>query len=461
MGRAGRKVFILGLDSASPGLVFRRWRERLPNLNRLMSEGLFGPLKSTVPPITCPAWMSMVTSKDPGRLGFYGFRNRRDYSYDKMWIANSGAVKEATIWDIASKAGRKVMIVGVPQTYPPKPVNGYLVTSFLTPGIESRYTYPPDFKEEIASVVGEYVLDVKNFRTDEKDGLLEQIYDMTEKRFKLLTHMLRTKEWDLAMMVEMGPDRIHHGFWKYFDETHRAYEPGSPYETAVFDYYKYLDDRLGEILNLVEGASVMVVSDHGAKKMEGGVCINEWLIQNGYLSLKEYPSEVTSLEKVEVDWSRTRAWASGGYYGRLFINVAGREPAGIVPQGEYESFREKLIGEIEAMPDHEGNPLGNRAYKPEDVYRSIKNIPPDLILYFGDLDWRSVGSVGLKSVHTFENDTGPDDANHEQHGILIMRSAEGGIGGSVDGMDIKDVAPTVLNLLGLSVPSDMDGKSIV
>lgn len=460
MNNGENKVFILGLDCAPPELVFRRWKDDLPNLSRLMDQGMYGPLKSTIPPITCPAWMSMVTSKDPGQLGFYGFRNRRNYSYDQMWIANSTAVKEPTMWDIAGEAGKKVIILGVPQTYPPKPVNGLLVTSFLTPGTESRYTHPPELKDEIASVVGDYILDVRNFRTDKKEELLEEIYEMTEKRFKLLGHLLRNKEWDLAMMVEMGPDRIHHGFWKYFDEDHIAYTPGSPFKTAIFDYYRYLDDRIGEILPLVEGASILVVSDHGAKKMEGGVCINEWLIEKGYLTLKDYPEEIVPLGKTEIDWSRTRAWASGGYYGRLFINVAGREPEGVVPEEEYESFRAQLIEEIEGMPDHRGEDLGNRAFKPEDVYETVNNIPPDLIIYFGDLDWRSVGSVGLKTVYTFENDTGPDDANHEQYGILIFRPARGEGTGPVEGLDIKDVSPTVLSLLGVPVPADMQGKNI-
>jgi len=128
-----RKVLIIGLDCATPQLVFDQWRDELPNLKRLMESGVYGELESTVPPITVPAWTSMMTSKNPGRLGIYGFRNRADYSYDRMSIATSREVTEDTVWDILSRANKNVILVGVPQTYPPKPINGYMITCFLTP----------------------------------------------------------------------------------------------------------------------------------------------------------------------------------------------------------------------------------------------------------------------------------------------------------------------------------------
>jgi predicted AlkP superfamily phosphohydrolase/phosphomutase len=462
MTAAPGKVFVLGLDSVPPLLAFDRFRDIMPNLSRIMDGGMYGPLRSTVPAITCPAWMSMLTGKNPGRLGFYGFRNRKNYSYDQMTIANSTAVHEPTVWDILSAAGKHVVLLGIPQTYPPKPVNGEMVTCFLTPSIESDYTWPKALKEEIKGVVGEYILDVRDFRTDDKQRLLRQIYEMTDKRFALLEHLLKTRPWDFAMMVEMGPDRLHHGFWKYFDPAHRAHVPGSPLADAIPGYYRHLDGLIGRILPLVEGAHLLVVSDHGSKGMTGGVCLNEWLIEKGYLVLKEYPDRATPLEKNLhlVDWTKTRAWGAGGYYGRLSFNVAGREPHGVIPPGEFDAFRDKVVSELEAMVDHEGKPLGNKAFRPADVYTEVRNIPPDLIVYFGDLDWRSVGSVGMRTLYTFENDTGPDDANHEQHGIFIMKAHGMEPRGRVEGLDIRDVASTILALEGVPVPADMEGRSL-
>lgn len=455
------RVLILGLDCASPDLVFDRWREDLKNLGSLMEKGIYGELESTIPPITVPAWTSMMTGKSPGTLGFYGFRNRADHSYDGMVFANSQYVKEETVWDILSRERKRSIVIGVPQTYPPKPLNGCLITSFLTPDTSCQYTYPPDLRGEVEALVGEYLLDVDNFRTEEKDRLLRQIYEMTERRFRVAKHLMTTQAWVFCIVVEIGLDRMHHGFWTFFDEGHRKYRPGSKYEGVVKDYYLSLDRQVGEILSLVgRDTAVMVVSDHGAKRMEGGICINEWLMEKGYLTVEEKPKEMVPLSKVTIDWDRTTAWGEGGYYCRLFLNVKGREPRGTIERSRYDEVRDKLKGELENLTDEKGNHIGTRVFKPEEIYPVVNGIAPDLIVYFGDLSWRSVGSVGIGSVHTFENDTGPDEANHSQYGIFIMKAPEIEARGKVSGLHVMDVAPTVLNLLGVRVPGDVEGKVI-
>ena len=459
---------IIGLDCATPQLVFERWLDDLPNIKRLVEGGIWGKLRSTDPPITVPAWMSMMTSKDPGRLGFYGLRNRVDYSYEKMATANSTFVKEPTVWDILSEKGKQVILIGVPQTYPPKPVNGETVTCFLTPSTDKQFTYPASLRDEVQKVTGGYILDAVNFRVDEeaKDAVLATIYEMTEKRFKLARHLVETREsWDFFMMVEMGPDRIHHLFWKYTDPHHPKYEAGNKYEDSIHKYYQFVDQQIGSLLEKVdEETAVMIVSDHGARGMIGGVCLNEWLIKEGYLVLKGRPEKAVPVEKCDVDWNRTRAWGSGGYYARLMINVKGREPQGIVERGgEYESLRRELMDKLAALPDHEGQPMQTFAVRPEDVYSEVRGFPPDLFVYFGNLSWRSIGSVWPvepDSVYTFENDTGADDANHDWHGIFILRDAAGRSSVHADGLDLKDVAPTALHLLDVDVPADMLGKVV-
>ena len=455
------KVAVIGLDCFDPHLVFELWRDELPNLSKLMAEGAWGKLESTIPPITVPAWTAMMSGKNPGTLGFYGFRNRADYSYDRMMIATSSAITDDRAWEILSREGKRVIVLGVPQTYPPKEVNGVMVTSFLTPSKKSQYTWPPEFRDEIDEIAPDYVLDVNDFRTDNKLALLEEIYKMTENRFALARHLVATKPWDFFMMVAMGPDRLHHGFWRYFDRDHPKYEPGNKYENVGLKYYQYIDAQIGQLLEMFDQDTVvMVVSDHGAQKMDGGICVNEWLIEQGYLVLKEMPAEVTPINKMEIDWSRTRAWGSGGYYARMFLNVEGREPQGIVPGDEYEKTRDELIAKLEAITDPDGNNIGTRAFKPQDIYKQVKGIPPDLIVYFGNLAWRSVGSVGYGTYYTFENDTGPDDANHAQHGLFIMRDPDRGPKGQLERLHITDIAPTVLETFHLPVPKDMEGKVI-
>jgi len=407
----------------------------------------------------------MMSGKDPGQLGYYGFRNRKDYSYDGYTIANATAVKCDRVWDILSRRGKKVVLLGVPQTYPPKPVNGCVVSGFLAPSTESNYTYPAPLKDEIEEVAGGYVLDVENFRTDDKEALLGRIYDKTQKHFKVAKHLIRTKPWDFFMLVEMGVDRIHHGFWSYVDPEHRKFEPGNPFENSIKEYYKYCDREIGELLSLVpEDTVVIVISDHGARKMEGGICFNEWLIREGYLTLKSYPQTQTRIADAEIDWRRTIAWGDGGYYGRLFMNVRGREPEGIIEPGDYEKVRSELIRKIEAIPGPDGEDIGTKAHRPEDIYREVNGVPPDLIVYFGALGWRSVGSVGGGSIHTFENDTGSDEANHDWNGVFILNENGCRAGnlepGYRDGIRIYDIAPTILDLFGTKPEGEATGKSL-
>lgn len=468
-----RKVFIAGLDCAPPAVLFQTsaenplgLKDQLPNLSHLIDEGLYGPLSSSIPCITVPAWTSMLASKDPGVLGFYGFRNRADHSYDRMFIATANAIHEKRVWEILTEADRTSIVVGVPQTYPIKPLKGHLISSFLTPSTSRQYTFPNELRHEIDRVLDgqPYDVDVGQFRTEDKDYLLRQIHQMTEKRFAVIKYLLREKPWHFFMFVEIGLDRIHHGMWKFWDRAHPKYEPGNPYENAIPDYYRYLDRKVGEILGMLDDDTVvLVVSDHGAKAMEGGFAVNEWLRREGLLVLKEEPQYegLVPFEKVEVDWERTTAWGAGGYYARIFLNVEGREPMGKIPVRDYEKVRDQIKEMIEALPDHEGNPMGSIAFKPEELYREVRNVAPDLMVYFGNLRWRSVGSFGLPEIYTSENDIGPDDANHDQDGIFVLWDPRQNHSGRyVEGLQLMDVAPTVLDLMGVRVPPDMQGNVV-
>lgn len=458
------KVCILGLDCAVPDLVFGRFKDDLPNLRRLMEEGAWGRLLSTNPPITVPAWACMMTSQDPGQLGIYGFRNRKDHSYVGYSIANATALRAVPAWDHIGAAGGDVVVLGVPPSYPPKPVKGVQVGCFLTPTTRRPYTHPPELREEIDRIVPGYVVDVEDFRTDDKEGVLKRIYDKSSRHFALAKHLLRTRPWDFFMMVEMGTDRIQHAFWAHMDKASPKHEPGNRFENAIREFYRFCDREVGEIVSLLpRDTALLVVSDHGARSLQGGICFNEWLIDNGYLALVDYPSKPTPISQCAIDWSRTKAWGDGGYYGRLFMNVKGREPQGIVDPADYETVRDEIVRGIEAIADPAGRNIGSRAYKPGDIYRTVTNVAPDLMVYFGNLDWRSIGTVGTRALHTFENDTGPDDANHDWHGIFILKTPQGTVQpkGEQQGLRLYDVGPTALRLAGLKPPDGMIGRSVV
>ena len=170
---------------------------------------------------------------------------------------------------------------------------------------------------------------------------------------------------------------------------------------------------------------------------------------------------MSSLRDVGVDWSRTTAWGEGGYYARVFLNVAGREPEGTIAPEQYEAVRDDLARRIAAIPDDAGNPIPTAVYTPEELYGDPQGVAPDLIVVFGDLLWRSVGTIGGdEGIQTLENDTGPDDANHAQDGLYIVAGPGIEASGRHDA-HLLDIAPTVLEVLEIEEPAGMRGSSLL
>lgn len=461
-----RRVLVIGLDCAAPDLVFGQFHADLPNLARLMAGGTYGVLESCIPCITVPAWASMLSSRDPGVLGVYGFRNRADHTYDAMAVASSADVRVRRVWDYLGEAGRESVVLSVPQTYPPRPLKGHLVSGFPISGspAEAAFTYPAIFKSEVLKAVPDFAFDVRDFRTDDKAALHQRLLDFTDAQYRLVEYTLTHKPWDFFIHVNIGVDRVHHGFWRYHDPQHRLYTPGSPFADVIRAYYRLVDGWIGRIVERAgDDTVILVVSDHGVKRMDGGICLNEWLWRSGWLSFKTPPPEgtITAFDEANVDWARTRAWGSGGYYGRVSLNVAGREPQGIVPPDTFDEVRAELAQAIAAIPGPDGQPLSTQVHIPQAVYTQVNGIAPDLLVYFGDLHWRSVGSLGHGAFHTLENDTGPDDANHDPAGLYVLYDPRGRGRGRSAAQGLMDIAPTILARMGVAVPPVMQGQPIL
>ncbi|WP_456478849.1 alkaline phosphatase family protein [Geoglobus ahangari] len=455
-----KRVFVIGLDSAPPELLFNRFLEDMPNVRRLLGRSLYGPMKSCIPAITIPAWMVMNTGKTPGELGLYGFRHRKKGTYNDIWIAHSLMVKEKAVWDHLGENGKKSIVVGVPPSYPPKKINGCMIGCFITPDANSDYTYPDSLKGEIERLVGEYIFDVV-FRKDERDEVKEKLWEMTEKRFEVIRYLIENKEWDFFEFVEIGLDRVHHAFWKYFDETHHLHEPDSKYKNVIRDYYRLLDKEIEMTLKLLDmdETAVMIVSDHGVKAMKGAFAINQWLIEEGLLKVKSKEIEAGSkLERLDVDWKNSTAWAWGGYYSRIFINVEGREPEGKIGAERFYEVRDEIAELVRSIRGPNGERWDTKVYYPEDIYPVAKGDKPDMMVYLDNLNWRAAGTLGYESPYLEENDTGPDDAVHSEHGVFSIY---------IPGMEssrqliteIYDFAPTVLKLFGIE--KGLRGNSVV
>ena len=428
-----------------------------------MQQGTYGELESSLPCITVPAWSSMFSGRDAGVLGQYGFRNRSSYDYDSLQLTDSTQISIKRIWDWLSELGLQSLVLNVPQTYPIQPLNGHLISGLLTPSIQQAFAYPTIFKAEILKLVSDYAFDVTNFREQDKSQLLQQLYDLTDKQYRALEWSLKHKQWDFAVHVNIALDRLHHAFWRYYDTSHRLYEPNSPYRHAIRDYYQFVDEWIGRLLEVMDDdTSLIIASDHGVKRMDGAICINEWLCQQGWLVLKEEPpiGEPTPFHPHLVDWSQTRAWSTGGYYGRIFFNVGGREPQGIVPKSDIESVRHELIAQLHTLTDNKGCLIHIEPFIPEDVYQQVNGIAPDLLVYFSDLHWRTVGSLGYGQHWTLSNDLGTDDANHAQEGLFIVYHPKYPARGRIERRNLLDIAPTILNHMKLPILDSMQGQVI-
>jgi predicted AlkP superfamily phosphohydrolase/phosphomutase len=455
---SARRVMVLGLDCVPPSLLFERFADVMPHTHGLMGRGTWGKLRSTVPPITVPAWASMVTGRDPGELGLYGFRNRVPGGYG-LRIAQATDVRVKRVWDVIGEQGGRVAVLGVPPSYPPPPVRGQSVACFLWPGGDAPWTFPRSLGDTLAQRFGPYRADVPHFRSDEPERVLAEIHAMTDQHFAMAEHLWTDARPDFLMMVEMGPDRLHHALWHRMDPHHPrgTYDPS--WEARARDYYARLDAHIGRMVACAGDDTVVILaSDHGARAMVGGLRINAWLAQHGWLSLRELPSAPQPLRMEAVDLTRTRAWGEGGYYARIFLNVRGREPGGVIAPAEYDAVRAELAAALEAMPGPDGAPLGTRVVWPERAYRAVRGHPPDLMAFFGDLAWRAIGTVGPGPLFVPGDDRGPDGCNHDWDGIFVMAGAGAPVRGRTEGLHILDVAPTVLGLMDRTAPPGMGGR---
>ncbi len=452
------RVIVIGLDCLTPQLVFDAYRGRLFHLEALAAAGLAGPLRSSVPPITVPAWACMTCGVDPGMLGVYGFHDRADRSYDRRRLASS-AHRGEPVWEILARHGLRSRLIGVPQTYPPRAGAGPLIAGIpMADGVPC--VFPAALQAEVDRVTGGYRVDVEEFRTTDREAVRDAVYDMTRRRFALARAWLTQDDWDFFMLVEMGPDRMHHAFWRFAAPDHPAYTPGHPYEHVIRDYYVALDREVGVLLALARADDVvLVVSDHGARTLHGGIALNDWLIAEGHLVLHERPPAPTPFSPDLVDWPRTTAWADGGYVGRVYLNVRGREPQGLVPMENGPRVAAQLAQDLCAIAGASGRALATRVFFPGETYRALHGVPPDLMVYFDDLALRAVGSVGHRRIHVPANDTGPDDANHAEHGIIILRDGCGPRSAPTDA-SLYDVAPTLLARLGLPIPPAIIGRAL-
>ena len=432
------KICVLGFEGGAPQVVFRD--ERLGNLRRLMDAGVYGLLESVVPPESIPAWMSLSSSRDPGSLGVYGNRNRANHSYEAPTLIQGGVLETPAIWDHLAEKGKSSILVGVPPNDRPRRVGG---------GSSS-----------LKELVAEYPVDVDPDRSDQKDGLKVEVFRVSAKQWQVAQRLLAEGKWDYFQCVDRGLDLLQHRYWENFDEKHLRFRPGNAHQDVIPDYYRWLDEQVGAVFEAIDNETVvLVLSAYGAQRLDGVFALNQWLIREGFLVLHEYPSTPTPFEKLKIDWGRTKVWSEGGYCARVFFNVQGREPQGVIPPEQCASLENELKIRLQSLTDESGRSLQALVFKPREIYHEVRNIAPDLMVSLGGLFWRSTGSVGHSRLCLEQDDS--DGCNHAEYGFFILAAPNCPLQGEYEGARLLDMAPTLLDLAGYEIPGAMQGKSLV
>jgi predicted AlkP superfamily phosphohydrolase/phosphomutase len=498
------KAVIIGLDGATWTLL-RPWIDQgqLPHLARLVHEGASGPLTTTIPPVSASAWVSFATGCNPGKHGAFDFVFPQPGGYD-IGVINVQVRGVPPFWKTIEEAGGQVGLMSVPITYPPQPIRGFTVNGFLVPNEQSAYTYPPELKEELKREGQRWPLhEFEGNRSRHPGRFLQDMLDFDVTRTNTILWMMRHKPWDLLACVLKTPDTVHHEVWHIIDPAHPRYdaELNRQFAPAVLDYFKQIDDCVGRIIAAAPpDAFVAIMSDHGGGPFHKFFHVNNWLTQQGLLKFKRTPlslfkhalfklgfTPITSLKIVnffklgrlrrrvkrgrgrgllkrlflsfgDVDWARTRAFAVGNF-GQIYINVKGQRAQGTVePGAEYEAVRAQIIQSALALRDPDGgDQVIAQVYKKEELYHGDRvALAPDLILHTDRSKYVSFGHADFGSNRILEPSIG-QTGHHTMDGIVVLHGPGVKANEAIRG-DIIDIAPTVLYVLGLPVPSIMDGK---
>ena len=447
-----KRVFIFGIDGAPPELIFDKWLDELPNIKKLMNQGAYSRITTSIPPSTAVAWNSFFSGKDASELGVYSYTMRENYEYTSSRLINSRDIRTKMVWDILDEKNKKSIIIGVPVTYPieKNSKNISMVSGFLTPSFNEKSVYPKEFFNELKELIPDYKFDVNvglaSYKKTGKEELIEKVYKMTKQTLDIVKYCIKNKEWDLLSVVLVGSDRLEHYFWSYIDETHRYFKGETQYRNVIKDYFIYLDKELGKIIELLdEEVTIIVSSDHGMGKMNCRFNLNDWLIKEKYLILNNPQIEPTKLKMSNVNWEKTKAFSVGAYFGRIYFNLKGREPRGVVEKENYLLLQKEISEKLKLIRDDNGNGMDNKIYFPQEIYSGkFFKESPDIMVYFDNLSCGVNNDVGNSGLYSWATTKGSDDAGHMTKGTFIL-SKKGLEKKEIENLNLKDVTPMILN----------------
>ncbi|MBN2463321.1 MAG: alkaline phosphatase family protein [Dehalococcoidia bacterium] len=487
------KLMLIGLDGATFRIIDPLCSEgKLPNLERLITNGAHGILESTFPPITAPAWTSLATGKNPGKTRVFGTLLRTsDHSFEKRPMNSVDIKKARAYWDYLSAAGIKVGVVNYPWLYPPYELNGVMISG-LGSDPEGKIFYPSDLGDLVRKECGRYRIivpfnDPKYYNNTPL--FIKEILELLEINSKTLNFLLKS-DLEVLTFVFSASDLVQHYMWKYIDSSHPYYSQreSEKYLPAFVEIWQKIDNILGDILGaLPQNANMIVVSDHGFGPHKSSFYTNSWLEEEGYLFrrrssrnaqklidfvrllLSKIPLLYNNLtllplakrikkvrDALPIDMERSAAFSlvTTSFVGEIYIN----KPL-IFHQCQSQQIQ-LLKDEIVQKLQRTCNSLGLhlKVYSPGDLYSGqYVNLAPDILFEIDDFE------CGIHyGFHTKLFQRPPDNpahmGNHKKEGIFIAYGPDIKQGAVTGGARIYDIAPTTLHLCGLPVPTDIDGR---
>lgn len=484
-----RRVLILGLDGATWRLLRPLVQSgHLPNLAALIDAGAHGSLLSAVPPLTAPAWTDFQTGANAGKHGVFDFRIF-DRGARRLWLVNSQDIRLPTLWQIASAAGRRVIAVNVPLTYPPQPVNGIVIGGMLAQKEDASLMYPPERFNEVFARHPDYRISppiISQRKQLGRSAFVDANIAVEKARAGLALDLMKREPWDLFMVQNQCLDYIQHAYFHLMDPDAAEFDKAG--YTDVLRFYQAMDSNIGRLVDAVPAnTDVVVVSDHGFKLQHRLVHLAPWLRAGGYLVEKISPRQralqlarrldVFRLRRRlahrilpnkqsrfgaaatgaldRIDWDHTRAFvAIGSVFGCVFINHA-RVP-------DPESLLAELTGKLQSMTDErDGRKVVDQVLLGSQVYQGpYASFGPDLIAVPADDYTFGAPSLIAHQTPFVDIDFGLEiPGGHHPEGILVW-TGEGLHPRSDVKAKLRDIAPTILARLGVPVPDHMDGQPL-
>jgi predicted AlkP superfamily phosphohydrolase/phosphomutase len=512
-GRASMKVFLLGLDGATWDTIRPMITcGDLPNFKRLRDNAVSGVLHSVFPPLSPVAWTAVMTGKNSGKHGVFEFL---EHEHDPLGgrVNSSRSIRSELLWEIAARHGKKAVVGGVPLSYPYRGGDGFFLGDFLSPPDSPDFTNDPEVFRELEAHLGK---PYRPWATVVHDGgheadVLADLTDFLDQHLKAVEFLVKRCPWDLFVFDLMATDRIQHELWHVFKPWHTG-KRGRHLPIVCNGFIKFwrmLDEAIGRIeAALPPDAAMVLMSDHGFGPITHYVNFNVWLLQQGFIALQdtlyvkqkrwfwergispqwlygvmtrlglagervrrfrgrqigflEDLAQKIFLSRRHIDWSRTRAYAQGNF-GQVFVNLKGRQPQGCVDPADYRAVVDELkAGLMKIEHPEKGGPLIERIYERDDLYQGpYKDMAPDLTVVPGDWCYRTIGLHDFTTNRVITDAFGPT-GDHRMEGVFIGTGKGFRPGARMpDDANLFDIAPTVLHLLGVPVPEDMDGRVLL